>query len=98
MRIKVAVEQAKATATALINEGSFVEAFWITNPHHMDVDYNVGDYVTEWSTGDWTDHPNYSGVDRQDREDNEPVLEWVLRCLPTETFDGTVTFIAKEVA
>ncbi len=80
--VKMDVEVAKAIIPGLLMTGAFSECSWVVGQHHADPAYEVGCYVTEDRFGDYTTHPNYMGVNQDDRHDDDSVVDWVTSNLP----------------
>lgn len=71
---------ARQIIPTLIEKALFEEVSWVVGKHHMDPDYDCGIYITCNSTGDWTDHPRYAGVNEEYREEGiETEKDFVIR-------------------
>jgi hypothetical protein len=53
------------------------EISWATGQHFADPSYEVGCYLTAHEYGEYTDHPDYSGVNFESRTYDETLDQWV---------------------
>ncbi len=94
MKTKMLVSDLKTQLPEILDD--LIEITWITGLHPNDTDYTVGQYITKNSTGDYTNHPNYSGVNEELRDDDCPILNWVKSCLPAD--DAFVSVVTNQDA